>query len=92
MYKRQVLECTAREFVNRVQNMRKEAGLAVADRIRVWVRGDDALERAVRRHLGYIAGETLALEVQTGGMPDKALLEQQWDINNLDGTIGITRA
>ncbi|MEW6750209.1 MAG: isoleucine--tRNA ligase [Candidatus Latescibacterota bacterium] len=87
-----VLEGTAREFVNRVQNMRKEVGLSVTDRIRVGVNGGDSLERAVRQHQDYIAGETLAVEVQTGGVPENALLVQQWDVNGHDGTIGITRA
>ena len=43
-------ECTAREFVNRVQNMRKEAGLDVSDRIEVGVEGEPDLESAVDRH------------------------------------------
>ena len=40
-----ISECTAREFVNRVQNMRKDAGLDVADRIRIGVVGQPGARR-----------------------------------------------
>ena len=87
-----ISECTAREFVNRVQNMRKDAGLDVADRIRVWAQGETVLEEAVEQHSGYIAAETLALDLQTGGLPAAALLQQEWQVNDLAGTIAIARA
>jgi isoleucyl-tRNA synthetase len=87
-----ISECTAREFVNRVQNMRKDAGLDVADRIRVWAQGETALEEAVEQHRSYIAAETLALDLQTGGLPAEELLQQEWQVNDLAGTIAIARA
>ena len=87
-----IAECTAREFVNRVQNMRKDAGLDVSDRIHVWVRGDTGLEQAVEQHRGYIAAETLALALHTGDLPQEALLQQERQVNGLDGTIAIARA
>ena len=87
-----IAECTAREFVNRVQNMRKDAGLDVSDRIHVWVRGDTGLEQAVEQHRGYIAAETLALALRTGDLPQEALLQQERQVNGLDGTIAIARA
>jgi len=87
-----VMECTAREFVNRVQNMRKDAGLEVADRIHVGVRGEAELEQAVQKHADYIATEILSLDLQTGALPDDALLQQEWKVNRHTGTIGIARA
>jgi isoleucyl-tRNA synthetase len=86
-----VSECTAREFVNRVQNMRKDAGLDVADRICVDVEGESELEKAIVQHRDYIASETLALDLKTGKLPTEATLQQEWQVNNLAGTIAITR-
>lgn len=87
-----VFECTAREFVNRLQNMRKDAGLQVSDRIKVGVRGDGELEEAVRRHNHYVAEETLALEVLIGCMPTPVLSQQEFEINGHAGSIGIACA
>ena len=87
-----IAECTAREFINRVQSMRKDAGLAVADRIHVWVRGAAALEKAVQQHRPYIAAETLALALHPGELPPEPLVQQEWQVNGHDGTIAIARA
>ena len=87
-----VFECTAREFVNRVQNMRKDAGLQVSDRIKVGVRGDDELEEAIDLHSDYVAEETLSLEVLTGSVPSNALSQQDFEINGHEGSISIFRA
>ena len=57
-----IREGTAREVVNRVQNMRKTAGLEVSDRVRLWIAGSaEAVVTASRHHSGYIAAETLAI-------------------------------
>ena len=56
----------AREIVNRVQRLRREAGLEVADRIRLGLAGPAVLEEAAAAHAAYIAGETLAVEVGIG--------------------------
>jgi isoleucyl-tRNA synthetase len=54
-------EGLAREVVNRVQRLRRDAGLEVSDRIELAVSGDPAVEEATEVHREYIAGETLAL-------------------------------
>jgi len=59
-------EGLAREIVSRVQRLRREAGLAVSDRIRLAVAGSGSLEEVVRSHSDGIGGETLALEIETG--------------------------
>ena len=84
-------ECTAREFVNRVQNMRKEMGLEIVDRIHAGVLGECGLERAVTRYRAYVSGETLAEEVLVGQLPDSCLMTREWLVNGLRGTIGISR-
>ncbi|MFP6644123.1 MAG: isoleucine--tRNA ligase [Candidatus Latescibacterota bacterium] len=60
----------AREFVNRVQNLRKDAGLDVSDRIRLWVQGSDVIEAAVNVFRDTIATETLAQEITVGSLPE----------------------
>ena len=61
-------EGLAREVVNRVQRLRREAGLEVSDRIRLAVTGSESLEEVVRSHRDRIGGETLALEIETGAI------------------------
>ncbi|MBI4418314.1 MAG: isoleucine--tRNA ligase [Ignavibacteriales bacterium] len=54
----------AREFVNRIQNMRKEAGLEVTDRIRIVHRSSERLARAIDKLGTYIRQETLTVELR----------------------------
>jgi isoleucyl-tRNA synthetase len=53
----------AREFVNRVQNMRKDAGFEVTDRIKIYHRSTERLATALDRHGAYIQQETLAIDL-----------------------------
>jgi isoleucyl-tRNA synthetase len=68
-------EGTARDVVRIVQQARRDAGLAVSDRIRLDIGADGAVADAVRAHAGFLAAETLAvgLEVrpaaEVGGDP-----------------------
>lgn len=56
-------EGLAREFINRVQNLRKEAGLEVIERIRIAVDARDLLAKAIVNQMDYIKTETLAVDV-----------------------------
>ena len=56
-------EGTARDVVRIVQQARRDAGLAVTDRIRLTVGADGAVADAVGTHSAFIAGETLAVEL-----------------------------
>jgi isoleucyl-tRNA synthetase len=56
----------AREVVHAVQNARKNAGLAVEDRINLSLGGDPALLAAAESGREHLAGETLALELSIG--------------------------
>jgi isoleucyl-tRNA synthetase len=60
-------EGLAREVVHAIQNARREAGLAVTDRIELALGGDPELLEAARAHEGYVAGETLATSVSYDG-------------------------
>jgi isoleucyl-tRNA synthetase len=60
-------EGLARELISAIQRIRKEAGLAVSDRIRVALVGDSEILSAVSAHRDWIAGEILARELAVGG-------------------------
>ncbi|MDR0955244.1 MAG: isoleucine--tRNA ligase [Rikenellaceae bacterium] len=57
-------EGVARELVNRIQNLRKESGFEVTDKIRVALEKNEAINDAVTRYGTYIASQVLALEVR----------------------------
>ncbi|MEA2580419.1 MAG: isoleucyl-tRNA synthetase [Actinomycetota bacterium] len=63
-------EGLARELVRTVQDARKAAGFEVSDRIALGVEGDDAVIAALRAHADYIAGETLATDLQHSRLAD----------------------
>ena len=65
-------EGIAREFVNRIQNIRKESGFEVTDKIRVVIEDLPSVAAAVRKHSDYIASQTLALEVSLAPAADLA--------------------
>ncbi len=52
-------EGIARELVNRIQNLRKDSGFEVTDRISVQLQKDNNIEEAVSTNLEYIKTETL---------------------------------
>jgi isoleucyl-tRNA synthetase len=60
------LEGAARELINRLQNMRKQSGLDVTDRIRLRYDGGAVVQRVFESQGGLIAAETLAREVERG--------------------------
>jgi isoleucyl-tRNA synthetase len=56
-------EGIARELINRIQNMRKDAGFEVTDKIKISILNHSALNQAIENHREYIASQTLAREV-----------------------------
>jgi isoleucyl-tRNA synthetase len=57
-------EGIARELVNRIQNLRKDSGLEVTDRIRIQVQESKEIARALSSNLDYICAEVLADSVE----------------------------
>lgn len=57
-------EGIARELVNRIQRLRKDAGLEITDRIDLAIAGAGAIRSAVGVHEVFIGGETLAVRVE----------------------------
>ncbi|PYS25494.1 MAG: isoleucine--tRNA ligase [Acidobacteria bacterium] len=83
-------EGLAREFVNRVQNMRKDAGLQVTDRIRIHFESSNRVAEAIGRMSDYIKSETLATQLTAGR--DGAEHWEKWDIDGEPCEIGISKA
>jgi isoleucyl-tRNA synthetase len=64
-----VQEGMAREFVRRVQDLRKQADFDIADRIRLYVQATPGLADAILLFQEYITGETLARELVSAPPP-----------------------
>jgi isoleucyl-tRNA synthetase len=56
-------EGIARELVNRIQNIRKDSGFEVTDKIHVQLLKNDTIEKAVKANESYIKSETLTKEL-----------------------------
>jgi isoleucyl-tRNA synthetase len=56
-------EGVARELVNRIQNLRKDSGFEVTDKIVIKLQKDGFVEEAVQSNLAYIKAETLTAEL-----------------------------
>ena len=57
-------EGLAREVVNRIQNIRKDKGLDVTDKILVRIQQNAKLDSAIKNNLSYICSETLTGDLQ----------------------------
>ena len=64
-------EGIARELVNRIQNLRKDSGFELTDRIEVFLQADTQIENAIKQNLDYIKLETLTEELQLVAQLDK---------------------
>ena len=84
-------EGLAREVVNRVQRIRKEAGYSYTDLIRLWIDGDSSVLDAVRAHAVFIQGETLARGLELVARAPTPDLEQQVDIDGHGVVLGVQR-
>ena len=60
-------EGIARELINRIQNIRKDSGFEVTDKIRVEIEQQEFVLPALKSFADYIASQTLAVEIE--GVP-----------------------
>ncbi len=65
-------EGLARELVRRIQNLRKDAGFRIEDKIVTYYQGDLELVRVMRDYAAYIGQETLSLEMVEDAGPEAA--------------------
>jgi isoleucyl-tRNA synthetase len=84
-------EGLAREVVNRVQRLRKEAGYVYTDRIGLWISGEGPVLEAVRGHAAFIQGETLARRLELGRRAPSPDLEQEVEIEGHGVRVGVQR-
>jgi isoleucyl-tRNA synthetase len=87
-------EGLARELVNRVQRLRKDAGFEVADRIRLGVSGGDELIGAVRTFVEMLSADTLAVELDLGSealVRDRYETIREVDLDGVPATVGAGR-
>jgi len=83
-------EGITREFMNRVQNMRKEADYEVTDRIVIGYNGSELLETAINERLDTVKSETLAETIQSETLDEPDFIKS-WDIEGEDCEISIQR-
>jgi isoleucyl-tRNA synthetase len=67
-------EGIARELINRVQNLRKDSGLEVTDRITLKVETSEAIREAIKANMDYVCNEVLANGIEFGGVSASALV------------------
>jgi len=82
-----VLEGFARELVNKIQLMRKEADFNVADRIKLSIQSTDIVHEAFDTHRDYVTGETLTIEVVD--VPGPGAFVKEWKVNSEKAVISV---
>ena len=86
-----IAEGLAREFINRIQNMRKDAGFEVTDKIKIKFNGSDQIISAVNSFKEYISNETLAENI-ISVKSFNGSIKQDWDIGEYQCSIQIVKA
>ena len=84
-------EGLAREVVNRVQRLRKEAGYEYTTRIALWIDGPAPVLDAVRVHADRICGETLVRGLHAGEAAREADRQETVEIDGHRVTIAVAR-
>lgn len=75
-----IKEGLVREFVRRVQSLRKDADLDIADRIHLYFTASEGLAEAIMDFEDYIKEETLALSLNPGENPEGTpFLQDEFD-------------
>jgi len=82
------LEGLARELIHQVQQLRKEAGLDISDRITLYYEGDDRLPKLLRAHGDTILREVLAVTA-VAGVPAGAAHTKSVKLDGQTVTLGI---
>ena len=87
-------EGLARELVNRIQRLRRDAGLEITDRIELGIGGGEDVRAAVDAHRSFIGGEVLAREVHVDGDVGEGDFEhvREVDLDGIPASIGLRRS
>ncbi len=84
-----IAEGTAREFVNRIQNMRKDAGFEVTDRINIYFDAPENMRDMLESMRAYIQNETLAAVLSAAYQDGE--FSSTFDLNGATLRAGIER-
>ena len=85
-----VEEGYVREFISKVQSMRKEADFDVTDRIAVSYQSGDKLRAALEKQPDMVLSGVLAASLSFADAPEGELVKT-WDINGESAVIGVKR-
>ena len=85
MTKELVEEGLAREFVSKIQQMRKANDFEMMDQIKIIYQASDEVEQAIQAYQEYIMDETLAVEMTQG------MAEEVFNLNGFDTKIQIMK-
>ena len=73
-----ILEGLAREFVRKVQSLRKEADFVITDHIKVYYNGTDAIDKMFTLYKDYVMGEVLGDElIKDISLTEKCMLNEE---------------
>lgn len=81
-----LIEGLAREVINKINTMRREANFAVTDRIKVRMKTSERVKKAIQEHFEYIQQEILAVSFDFGDCEGS-----EWDLNGEPAIIQITQ-
>ncbi len=80
-----------RELIRRIQQLRKEAGFEVTDRIELFFKADSTINSAVEKHSAYLMSETLAQDLSLDELPDEVDITKKESLNGKEATIALNR-
>ena len=86
-----IAEGYQREMVSKLQNMRKDAGFEVSDRIDVTYEAGDELAAAIEAGRDFIMQSVLATTFARGAAPEGAV-SQEWDLNGKKAVLSVRKA
>lgn len=74
-----IAEGIAREFISKIQQLRKSSGFEVTDRINIYYEATDEVKKAIKQHENFIKTETLADNIIF-----EANITDRYDLNGYD--------
>ncbi len=83
-------EGLARELVRRIQNMRKDAGFDISDKINIYYQAEGSVHRVFENWAAYIKTETLALSINHQLIPESAFQRKE-KVEGLDVMLGVEK-
>jgi isoleucyl-tRNA synthetase len=83
-------EGNARELVRRIQQLRKDAGLDISDRITLYVSASDVTRDLLANFGDYVQAETLTTQLVQNGVPGP-VDQVQFTLGDVDVTVGLQK-